>query len=113
MPYLDSKIETNQHKNDCSNPIGKRLYIRDYNDKGKSCFIPWGLTCTTCDVVIKDENFQQNLPPRQKERKESFESFGDKDLFEHVNSVKSGINLRDCDEKASHQSPQKKRVLEQ
>jgi hypothetical protein len=65
MPYLDSKIETNKHKNDCSNPVGKRLYIRDYNDKGKSCFVPWGLTCTTCGVVIQQENYQPNLTPSE------------------------------------------------
>jgi hypothetical protein len=78
--------ETNQHNKDCANPVGKRLYIRDYNDEGKSCFVPWGLTCTTCGVVIK-EKFQHNLPKSQKERKERYD-IHDKELFEHVQQRK-------------------------
>ena len=60
MPYLDHKIELNKHKKTCLNPVGKRLYIRDYDDKGKQRFVPWGLTCPNCDVVIK-ENIEHNF----------------------------------------------------
>lgn len=67
MPYLDSKIETNKHKKTCVNPVGKRLYIRDYDDNGKQRFVPWGLTCTSCGVVIKEENYQPNLTPKELE----------------------------------------------
>ncbi len=62
MPYLDNKIE--KHKPKCANPVGKRLYIRDYDDEGKQRFVPWGLTCTTCSVVVK-EKFKTNLTPKQ------------------------------------------------
>jgi hypothetical protein len=62
MPYLDSKID--KHKNNCVNPVGKRLYIRDYDDEGNQRFVPWGITCTTCGVVVK-EKFEPNLTPRQ------------------------------------------------
>lgn len=65
MPYLDSKIETNKHKKACVNPVGKRLYIRDYDDKGKQRFVPWGLTCTNCGIVIKEENYQRSLTPKE------------------------------------------------
>ena len=62
MPYLDNKIEKHKHK--CANPVGKRLYIRDYDDEGKQRFVPWGLTCTTCGVIVK-EKFEPNLTPKQ------------------------------------------------
>jgi len=58
MPYLDSKID--KHYKNCDNPVGKRLYIRDYDDKGKQKFVSWGLTCTTCGVVVK-EKYERNL----------------------------------------------------
>ena len=67
MPYLDSKIE--KHKINCTNPVGKRLYIRDYDDNGKQRFAPWGLTCTTCGVVVK-QKFRPNLTPKQLEDRE-------------------------------------------
>jgi hypothetical protein len=68
MPYLDSKID--KHKNNCFNPVGKRLYIRDYDDNGKQRFAPWGLTCTTCGVVVK-QKFQRNLTKKEIEDRES------------------------------------------
>lgn len=61
MPYLDSKID--KHKKNCGNPVGKRLYIRDYDDNGKQRFVPWGLTCTTCGV-IKREKFESKPTSR-------------------------------------------------
>ena len=69
MPYLDSKIEPNRHKKNCINPVAKRLYIRDYDDNGKQAFVSWGLTCTTCGVVIK-QKYQPNLTPKELKRKE-------------------------------------------
>lgn len=62
MPYLDNKIE--KHKPKCANPVGKRLYIRDYDDDGKQRFVRWGLTCTTCGIIVK-EKFKTNLTPKQ------------------------------------------------
>lgn len=76
MPYLDSKID--KHKNNCTNPVGKRLYIRDYDDEGKQRFAPWGLTCTTCGVVVKQQ-YQRNLPNGQKHW---FENLS-KEAYEH------------------------------
>jgi hypothetical protein len=78
MPYLDSKIELSKHRKNCGNPVGKRLYIRDYDDKGKQKFVSWGLTCTTCGVVVK-EKYERNLTPRELkyvERQKKFESEG-------------------------------------
>lgn len=70
MPYLDHKIDINKHKKTCVNPVGKRLYIRDYDEEGKQRFVSWGLTCTSCGVVIK-EKFQHNLSTTQKSLKEN------------------------------------------
>ena len=67
MPYLDSKIE--KHKTSCKNPVGKRLYIRDYTDDGKQRFVPWGLTCTTCGVVVKEKYHQKDIPQYKIRRK--------------------------------------------
>ena len=64
MPYLDSKID--KHYKNCINPVGKRLYIRDYDDKGKQTYVPWGLTCTSCGVVVKEkQKYQRGLTPKQ------------------------------------------------
>ncbi|HEX9318616.1 MAG TPA: hypothetical protein VF884_06750 [Nitrososphaeraceae archaeon] len=87
MPYLDSKIE--KHKPKCSNPVGKRLYIRDYDDKGKQQFAPWGLTCTTCGVVVK-QKYQQNLTAEQRRKKEHY----DKELYEHMEQRKIRDKLK-------------------
>ena len=67
MPYLDNKVE--KHKPKCANPVGKRLYIRDYDEEGKQRFVPWGLTCTTCGVIVK-EKFKPNLTPKEFEARE-------------------------------------------
>ena len=67
MPYLDHQIELNKHKKNCVNPVGKRLYIRDYDEEGKQRFTPWGLTCTNCDVVIKEKIDHNFLSIAQKE----------------------------------------------
>jgi hypothetical protein len=63
MPYLDSKIE--KHHKGCINPVGKRLYIRDYDDNGKQKFVSWGLTCTTCGVVVKGK-YERNLTKQER-----------------------------------------------
>jgi hypothetical protein len=71
MPYLDSKIDTDKHKKDCGNPVAKRLYIRDYDDKGKQRFVPWGLTCTSCGVVVpNEEKYQHSLTPTERKYKD-------------------------------------------
>jgi hypothetical protein len=76
VPYLDSKI--GKHRSFCTNPVGKRLYIRDYDEKGKQRFVSWGVTCTTCGVVVK-EIYPQNLTSKQLEDKEIHEQT--KDIF--------------------------------
>ena len=83
MPYLDSKIETSKHKKSCKNPVGKRLYIRDYNDKGKPSFVSWGLTCTTCGVVIK-ENYNPNLTPKQLKDRENHKKLEETKLIKRL-----------------------------
>jgi len=64
MPYLDSKIEASKHKRNCNNPVAKRLYIRDYDDEGKQRFVSWGMNCTTCGVIVK-ENYEPIPTPQQ------------------------------------------------
>ena len=59
-------IVINKDKKSCNNLVGKRLYIRDYKDKGEKCLVHWGLNCNTCDVVIK-EKFQSNLTTKELE----------------------------------------------
>ena len=66
-PYLDSMIQ--KHKKNCWNPVGKRLYIRDYDDNGKRRFVSWGLTCTTCGIVVK-EKYERNLTKQERQRLE-------------------------------------------
>jgi hypothetical protein len=54
MPYLNSKL-SEKHRASCKDPKAKRLYIRDYDiDKRKQIFIPYGITCPTCKVIILD-----------------------------------------------------------
>lgn len=64
MPYLDSKID--KHYKNCFNPVGKRLYIRDYDTEGKQKFVSWGLTCTTCGVVVKEE-YERGLTKQERQ----------------------------------------------
>jgi len=64
MPYLDHKIEARMHKRNCINPVAKRLYIRDYDDEGKQRFVSWGMNCTTCGVIVK-ENYEPIPTPQQ------------------------------------------------
>lgn len=87
MPYLDNKIE--KHKNTCSNPVGKRLYIRDYDDNGRQRFTSWGLTCTTCGVVIKQE-FEHKLTNKVKEYLNISEKLGQdkEDALKHYQKYK-------------------------
>ena len=53
MPYLNSKL-SQKHKGSCKDPKAKRLYIRDYGDRGQQIFIPYGITCPSCRVIILD-----------------------------------------------------------
>jgi hypothetical protein len=78
MPYLDNKIQ--KHHKGCINPVGKRLYIRDYDDKGKQKFVSWGLTCTTCGVVVK-EKYERNLTKQERR-------YHDKELLEFARKRK-------------------------
>lgn len=55
MPYLDSKI-SEKHKAGCKKPKAKRLYIRDYDKEGGTqAFIPYGITCPSCKVIVLDQ----------------------------------------------------------
>ena len=115
MPYLDSKIERNKHTKACNNPVGKRLYIRDYNDKGKTCFVSCGLICTTCGVVIKRklstkfdpkigvEGYKEMEEIRETSKKWCNRRREKKSLERKTATQDSRINLRDCNERASHQ----------
>ena len=69
MPYVDNQIPWDKHKDDCTNPLAKRLYIRDYDDNGKQRFVSWGVTCTNCGVTLR-QSYLHNLTKKQKERKE-------------------------------------------
>jgi hypothetical protein len=80
MPYLHSKIEPGKHKKNCGNPVAKRLYIRDYDDKGNQKFVSWGLTCTSCGVVVK-QKYQRNLTKGER-------TYHDKELLEYARKRK-------------------------
>ena len=99
MPYLDSKIELNKHKKTCVNPVGKRLYIRDYVDKGKQRFVPWGLTCTSCGVVIKDENYQPSLTPKELEYLECEKKLEGSEYSKMVESIRGDRPERSIEDK--------------
>lgn len=74
MPYVDDLIPWESHKQDCSNPVAKRLYIRDYDKNGKQCFVPWGVTCKNCGVILKQE-YHHNLTKKQLEWKKKDEEW--------------------------------------
>ena len=62
-------LTLDRHREGCTDPFNvKRLYIRDYDDNGKQCFISYGLTCLGCNMVIK-EVFQQKPTLKQKQEK--------------------------------------------
>jgi hypothetical protein len=69
LPYIDSLIPWHIHKEDCPNPLARRLYIRDYDKNGKQRFVPWGLTCTKCNIIIQ-QKYEHNMTNKQKEREE-------------------------------------------
>ena len=52
MPYLNKKITI--HNKGCKNPNVKRLYIRDYDNKGKQKYVPYAVTCTNCGALVKE-----------------------------------------------------------
>ena len=64
MPYLNKKITV--HNKGCKNPNVKRLYIRDYDNKGKQKYIPYAVTCTNCDALVKEKSVIFNLPPKKR-----------------------------------------------
>ena len=90
LPYLDHKIELNKHKKTCINPVGKRLYIRDYDEEGKQRFTPWGLTCTSCGVIIKEEIEHNFLTVMQKRNKKYMTEgrFGSEETYERIQRSK-------------------------
>jgi hypothetical protein len=94
VPYLDNKID--KHRINCVNPVGKRLYIRDYDNKGKQRFVSWGLTCTTCGVVIK-EKYYPNLTPKQLEYREFDKKLEGSEQNKRVGQL--GGNTRSWEEK--------------
>lgn len=67
MPYVDSLIPCESHKEDCPNPLARRLYIRDYDKNGKQRFVPYGVTCTKCGIILK-QKYEHNLTDKQKEQ---------------------------------------------
>jgi hypothetical protein len=64
LPYVDSQIPWESHSENCPNPVAKRLYIRDYDKKGNQRFVPWGVTCTNCGVILK-QSYEHNLTKKQ------------------------------------------------
>jgi hypothetical protein len=90
MPYLDSKIELNKHKKACVNPVGKRLYIRDYDEMGKQRFVPWGLTCTSCGVVVKEGKYEPSLTPKELEYVELEKKLEGSEYSKIVESISGG-----------------------
>lgn len=58
MPYLNSKIKN--HNEECKKPSAKRIYVRDYDDKGRQKFVSYGVTCPSCGVIQREE-YQKNL----------------------------------------------------
>lgn len=65
MPYLSIPID--KHDKNCTDPFNiKRLCIRDYDDKGRQKFVPYALTCLSCNVIIK-EKFEHKLTNREKQ----------------------------------------------
>ena len=53
MPYLDSKIQPEDHKPSCPKPKAIGLYRRDYDEQGNRTWILRFLECPSCGVVIK------------------------------------------------------------
>lgn len=71
MPYLNNKIEN--HKDGCSDPSAKRLYVRDYDDKGRQRFVSYGITCPSCGVLVT-EDYHHNLTFLQRKKMEEIEN---------------------------------------
>jgi hypothetical protein len=67
MPYLDSKIAIASHRHDCPDPTARRLYIRDYDKKGKQRFVAWGLTCQHCGETWR-QPYRHNPTRIQKDK---------------------------------------------
>ena len=67
MPYLSLPIEN--HDKNCTDPYNvKRLWIKDYDDKGRQKFVRYALTCLSCNVIIRDVNFEHTRNKKQGER---------------------------------------------
>jgi hypothetical protein len=67
LPYLDSKIAIEFHKDNCPDPEARRLYIRGPNKKGNQHFIPWGLTCQNCAEIWR-QAYRHNPTKIQKDK---------------------------------------------
>jgi hypothetical protein len=68
MRYPDNSIE---HREDCQDFNVRRLYVKDYDDKGRQIFVPYGITCIGCGVM-KIEKFDRNLPPTLRQRYDKY-----------------------------------------
>lgn len=58
-------------KIDCKNPG-----TRGCDDKAEQRFIPCGVTCPNCGVIIIKQNYTHKLTKRQKEQEEFSEIWG-------------------------------------
>jgi hypothetical protein len=67
---LTTRLKQASIKRTVSTQVVKRLYIGDYDDRGKQRFISWGMTCTACGIIVK-ENYEPNLTPERMSRKEA------------------------------------------
>lgn len=64
MPYLSLSLD--KHDKNCPDPFNvKRLYIRDYDNKDIQTFVPYALTCLSCDKIVKVK-FEHRLTKREK-----------------------------------------------
>lgn len=62
-----------KHNGNCKGySNARRLYIKDYNDKGKPTFIAYGTTCTSCDSFTR-ENYKLRATRREKRYSELLE----------------------------------------
>jgi hypothetical protein len=56
-----------KHNKNCTDPFNvKRLCIRDYDDKGRQKFVPYALTCLSCNIIVRDVNFEHKPTDRER-----------------------------------------------
>ena len=86
MPRLDSHIPLESHKPDCPNPTAKRLYIRNYDQRGNQKVVPWGLVCENCGVIIK-QAYKHNPTKKQIDKRMSMPKLPFTILDEETNTA--------------------------